>query len=194
MASPDAGDWPWQTCPMTSWPIELPTENNKPCFTSTTAIRVVCMRLHCVCWAIRWRRKKSPRTCFSALVARSQLLVRAWSICHVAAFDRAPCRDDRLRMERRRPRLRTTKKSKMAGLNSPAKKRPPKRLAGVTCTLRCEPCRRPAAGDPTGILSRDESQPDCRASGWPIGTVKTRLRMAMEQLRVEWLDEKSSGG
>lgn len=31
--------------------------------------------------------------------------------------------------------------------------------------------------------------------GWPIGTVKTRLRMAMEQLRQEWLDgEKSSAG
>ena len=30
--------------------------------------------------------------------------------------------------------------------------------------------------------------------GWPLGTVKTRLRMAMEQLREQWLDEKSTEG
>jgi len=29
--------------------------------------------------------------------------------------------------------------------------------------------------------------------GWPVGTVKTRLRMGMEQLRRQWLDGESLG-
>lgn len=27
--------------------------------------------------------------------------------------------------------------------------------------------------------------------GWPVGTVKTRMRIGMDQIRQEWLDEKS---
>ena len=29
--------------------------------------------------------------------------------------------------------------------------------------------------------------------GWPVGTVKTRLRMGMEQLRQRWLDDDNNG-
>jgi RNA polymerase sigma-70 factor (ECF subfamily) len=29
--------------------------------------------------------------------------------------------------------------------------------------------------------------------GWPLGTVKTRLRMAMEQLREQWLEKSTEG-
>ena len=135
--------------------------------------------------------------------ATQDTFLKLWSRAHRYLADRAPLSVwlltiarrtalDRLRLEGRRPTLSTPDhpETSWAAIATEESVAPDARWRSVLFAVRALPNEQRQVLELAYYQGMSQSE-IAEVLGWPLGTVKSRLRLAMQRLRTEWMQDET---